>query len=119
LHVGRSIAAIAAASAVSAFLYVVLHRHDDAYTAFTRALLAAALVMAVLGAGERFWRGATVKRAGLDGGGPSIEFEDQISKAVAQVNDRMNDQVDSINNRLYDLERTVFKEDDQQADREE
>jgi hypothetical protein len=42
--------------------------------------------------------------------GPSIEFEDQIATAVAQVNERMNEQVDAINDRLYDLEKAVFKE---------
>jgi hypothetical protein len=103
---------IAGVSAIAAFLYVLLYRHDDAYASFTRALVAGALVMAVLGAGERFWRGVKVKRAGMGDGGPSIEFEDHIAKAVAQVNERMNDQIDAINDRLYDLEKVVFKEGD-------
>jgi hypothetical protein len=109
LHARRWTVVVAAAVTTMAFLYVLLHRRDDVYAAFTRALLAGALTMAAMGAGERFWRGKKVKRAGLSNGGPTIEFEDQIATAVAQINERMYEQISTINERLYELEKSVFR----------
>ena len=42
-----------------------------------------------------------------------MEFEDHIALAVDQVNERMNDQVKTINDRLYDIERALFKDGDE------
>ena len=106
---GRATVIFGGAIGVAAFVYVLLHRHADAYTAVTRALVAAVLAMVVLGVAERFWRGAKIKKAGLDGSGPSVEFEDHIARAVDQVNERMNDHVRTINDRLYDIEKVLFK----------
>jgi type VI protein secretion system component VasK len=119
LHTGRRTVIVATAVTAAAFLYVLLHRHDDAYAAFTRALLAGGSTMVVLGVAERFWRGAKVKKAGMSETGPILEFEDHIARAVAEINERMNEQIATINDRLFDVEKVVFKEADDDADVEE
>jgi hypothetical protein len=117
--VGRATVIVGGTVGVAAFIYVLLQRHEDAYAALTRALVATGLTMVVLGVADRFWRGAKVKKAGLDGTGPSVEFQDHIARAVDEMNERMSDHVSTINDRLYDIEKALFKNGDNRTTAQE
>jgi hypothetical protein len=110
VHVGQVNVAVAVMVLTAAALFLALHEHEDAYTVFTKSLFASGLAMVVFGVGERFWSGRKVKQAGVNPGGAEVTFEDQISTAVSEVNERMNDHTKVINERLFDLEKAVFKD---------
>jgi hypothetical protein len=123
IHVGRATVLIAAAIAAAAFLYLVWNQDSNLYSAFTKALVAAGLVMVVLGMAERFWRRQKVQSAkvgaGPEGATAELTFENQVLTAVEQVNQRMSDHVATINQRLYDLEKKVLKDNEPPSEAEE
>jgi hypothetical protein len=111
---GGTLAGIALAGGESAVA-------TQAYTVIWRACVVALLVMALGGVAQRFWNGD--KLANADAGGVGVGFDaatedavEKIETVVTKVNDRVNDQMLAINDRLYDLEKIVFKDD--KADRE-
>ncbi len=110
LHVGRVIVVVGVLVGVLAFCYLLAHEDADLWSAFMKACAADVATMVLLGIAERFWRNKKVKEAGIDpSGGANVTFEDEISAAVAQVNEGVTQHVGTINERLYDLERAVFK----------
>lgn len=111
IDMGRINVSIAVVLAVALFVYLVAAEEADLWNAFMKAVGAGLLTMVAIGTGERFWRNKKVKEAGLDpAGGASVTFEDEIAKAVELVNHSVTEHVGTINRRLYDLERAVFKE---------
>jgi hypothetical protein len=95
----------------------LLLAHERAFAAFLEGGAAALLAMGLLSVGQRFWGGAKVASANAAGVG--LKFEEatgdaveKAEKAVSEVNTRVSDQMTTVNDRLYDLEKVVLKEDD-------
>lgn len=80
---------------------------DSLLRAFLGACGAAFAVMAVAGVFQRFWGGSKLTDATAPGGW-GIGFG-VAKKALGELNRRVNDQMTTLNERLYDLEKVVFK----------
>ena len=120
LHIGRVTVVVSAIIATLLFLYLVLHEDADLWNAFMKAAAAGIVAMVGLGIGERFWRNKKVQEAGVDAsGGANVKFEDEIARAVAEVNEAVTQHVQTINKRLYDLEAVVFKNGDAPGETED
>jgi len=108
-HVGKSIVAVAVLVGLLAVAQLLLFTDTSFYSAVWKAVALAFLVMAALGVGERLWKKAKIKEAGVGPDGANLTFEDAIADSVATVNERVDSHVEDINKRLYDLEKAVFK----------
>src|SRR5437764_460960 len=64
--------------------------------------------MLVAGTFQRFWGGDKLDEAKM--GGMSLSFFGTTKRALGQLNDRVTNQMETINDRLYDLEKAVFKD---------
>jgi hypothetical protein len=73
--------------------------------------------MVVAGVFQRFWGGSKLTHA-TGPGGWGIGFG-VAKKALTELNQRVDDQMTTLNERLYDLEKVVFKNDSTDADEEE
>jgi len=94
----------------------LLLAHEKAIVAFGEGGGAALLTMGLLGIAQRFWRGDKV--TGADAGGIGVKFGEatgeaveKVEKVVGEVNTRVSEQMTTVNDRLYDLEKVVLKED--------
>lgn len=121
LHAGRRTAVAGVLAAAGSMVYLVLDDHANVYTAFIKGLLAGILAMAFLGFIANFWANRKVASAKVqtspDGGaGAEVSFEDRIADAVAEVNERMNEQIGIIDRRLYDLEQGRVQRTEPEAD---
>jgi len=73
--------------------------------------------MVVAGVFQRFWGGSKLTDAtGPGGWGIGFGF---TKRALRELNHRVDDQMTTLNNRLYDLEKIVFKDGSTDADEEE
>jgi len=77
----------------------------------------ALFTIVLLSVAKRVWRGDDV--ASADAGGVGVKFGEATGEAVGEVetvvreiNARVSEQMTTINDRLYDLEKVVFKDDD-------
>lgn len=86
--------------------------------AIPAALAAAALAMIVCGVGRNFWNNRTVNQASFPGGG-GVTFEDQTVKTVKRVNERVDQQMEEVNERLYEVEKRTLDPPDSAAEQEE
>lgn len=107
---GRWVVVIGALVGVGFFLRQVLHQDEDLYPAFMKGGGAAFLVMAVLGIAQPFWRGREATQAQAPGGA-GVSFPEATHEAVDELNTRVTTQMNDVNKRLYDLEKSVFKPD--------
>jgi hypothetical protein len=89
---------------------------DSAFTALWKGCVAALAVMAVGGAFQSFWFGDRLEEA--EAGGVRLKFG-AARRALGELNRRVTSQMADVNRRLYDLEKTVFKDDRSDGDREE
>lgn len=113
IHIGHATVVSGLLVAGLAFSYLVVHEDADLWSAFMKAAAADVATMVVLGVAERFWKNKKVGSAGVDASGSAnVKFADEISTAVAEVNDAVSKHVETINKRLYDLEKAVFKDGD-------
>jgi len=87
---------------------------DSLWRAFLAACAAAFAAMIVAGTFQRFWAGAKLTVATMPGG-LGIGFG-VAKKAIAELNRRVDDQMKTLNDRLYDLEIVVFKNDSTDTD---
>lgn len=71
-------------------------------------LAAAYVAMNLFGTAERYWANRKVESSGMPGAG-SVAFREEVVSTADQLNERMTDQMKDINQRLYDLEKQVFK----------
>ncbi len=90
---------------------------DSLLRAFLAGCAAAVAVMVVAGVVQRFWGGDKLADATAPGGW-GIGFE-AAEQAVAELNTRVDDQMTTLNDRLYDLEKVVFKDGATDADGQE
>jgi len=79
--------------------------------AFFLALAAFAAVSATAGVAHRLWRGAEVSEATLPGGvGVSLEPVQDVRAALDALRERLQSDIELVNQRLYDLDNAVFGE---------
>jgi hypothetical protein len=92
---------------IAFFVQRLAFTDDSLLRAFLAGCGAAFAIMAAAGVFQRFWGGAKLKEA-TGPGGVGIGFE-ATQQALAELNTRVDDQMTTLNDRLYDLERVVFK----------
>jgi hypothetical protein len=90
---------------------------DSLLKAFLAACGAMFATMVVAGIFQRFWGGSMLTDATVPGGW-GIGFG-VAKKAIGELNLRVNEQMTTLNDRLYDLEKVVFKNGSTDADEEE
>ena len=113
-HFGRSNVTIAALGGAGALVDGLVDRHA-VVPSFLEACATTLAIMAVLGIGQRLWKGAKVENANIAGTGLGLSDEEsgvveELKVAVAAVNDRVGELTHDVNTRLYDLESHVFKD---------
>jgi hypothetical protein len=114
---GRWIAVAGAVVGLAFFVQRLAATNDSLLRAFLAACGAAFAMMAAAGVFQRFWGGAKLTDA-TGPGGVGVGFE-ATQQALAELNTRVDDQMTTLNDRLYDLENAVFKNDSTDADGEE
>jgi hypothetical protein len=115
--VGRWIALGSALVGVAFFAQRLAATSDSLLRAFLAACGAAFAAMVVAGTFQRFWGGAQLTDATMPGG-LGIGFG-ATKKALAEINSRVTDQMGTLNDRLYDLEKVVFKNGSMDSSEEE
>jgi hypothetical protein len=117
----RWIAVVGALVGAAFFVQRLAATQDSVFRAFVAACAAALAIMVVAGTLQRFWGGSRLTDASGPGGW-GIRFGakglDATTKAVAELNHRVDDQMKTLNDRLYDLEKVVFKNGSADADTE-
>ncbi len=93
---------------IAFFVQRLAATQDSLLRAFLAGCGAAVAVMVVAGVVQRFWGGEKLADATAPGGW-GIGFE-AAEQAVAELNTRVDDQMTTLNDRLYDLEKVVFKD---------
>ena len=110
---GRWIAACGLLVAAAFFVQRLAATGDSLLEAFLLSCGAALAFMVVAGTVHRFWGGSKLTNASGPGGwgiGFGAQGFGATRKAVAELNSRVDDQMKTLNERLYDLEKVVFKE---------
>lgn len=113
---GRWVVVIATTLGV-ALLVVDLLDAERVALAFAEGAGVAFGVMVLAALGQRLWEGARATSAQAPGGW-GIGFG-PTKRVVGQLNERITSQMGTINQRIYDLEKVVFKEPNQPAEGEE
>jgi hypothetical protein len=91
-----------------AFFAGQLLSDDAAFTAFWKGSVAAFAVMVLAGVAQSLWRGREV--SGAQGpGGMGLQFFGATRRTLGLLEERVASQMELINQRLYDLEKAVFK----------
>jgi hypothetical protein len=89
-------------------------------TSFFLALAADLSVIGLAGASRRIWQGAEVSGvAGPGGTGLDLEAAQTVQKGLDDLNKRADAHTETVNKRLYDLEKSVFKEANEGTDEKE
>lgn len=114
---GRWIAVAGVVVGIAFFVQRLAATDDSLLRAFLAGSGAAFAIMAAAGVFQRFWGGAKLTDA-TGPGGVGIGFE-ATQQALAELNTRVDDQMTTLNDRLYDLERVVFKNASTEANGEE
>jgi hypothetical protein len=79
-------------------------------TSFFLALVADVSVIGLAGVSRRMWQGAEVSGvSGPAGTGLDLEAAQTVQKGLEDLNKRVDAHTETVNKRLYDLEKTVFK----------
>lgn len=111
----------AAVFGVAAFAYQAIWSEEELYPAFLKAAGASALVMVLLGLGQRQWEGDRLQGGTLPGGG-GAQFEpreaaQETRAAVEKLNERVSTHAEQLidlqrqlDKRVTDLENAVFKD---------
>lgn len=108
---GRWIALAGALVGTAFFVQRLAATDDSLLRAFLSGCGAAFAIMASAGVFQRFWGGAKLKDATGPGGvGVGFETAQAAQQALAELNTRVDDQMTTLNDRLYDLEKVVFKD---------
>ena len=88
--------------------------------AFFLAVAAAGAVIGLAGVSRQIWRGAEVTSAPIPGGGAlDVEAVETVQQSLTDLNKRVDAHTETVNNRLYDLEKRVFKGSSKGNDEEE
>ena len=88
--------------------------------AFFLALGAYATVVGLAGVSRRIWKGEEVKSAPVPGGGAlDVEAVETVQQGLTDLNKRVDAHIETVNKRLYDLDRAVFKRFDGENDGKE
>lgn len=114
---GRWIAIAGALVGIAFFVQRLAATPDSLLRAFLAACAAAFATMILLGTFQRFWGGAKLTDATMPGG-LGIGFG-ATKRALAELNKRVDDQMKTLNGRLYDLEKVIFKNGSTEADGQE
>jgi len=114
---GRCIAAGSALVGVAIFIQRLAATPDSLLRAFLAACATTFAAMIVAGTFQRFWSGSKLTDATMPGG-LGIGFG-ATKNAITELNRRVDDQMKTLNDRLYDLEKVVFRTDSTEADEEE
>lgn len=104
---GRWIAVGGALVGAAFLVQRLVATQDSLLQAFLAACAAAFAIMAVAGVFQRFWGGSKLTDATAPGGW-GIGFS-TTQKALGELNLRVDEQMTTLNDRLYDLEKVVFK----------
>ncbi len=88
--------------------------------AFFLALGANATVVGLAGVSRRIWQGAEVSSAPVPGGGAlDVEAAESVQQGLTDLNKRVDAHIETVNKRLYDLDKRVFKGSDEENDEKE
>lgn len=101
-----------AAVTLSLFAQQLSATNASFYAAFMKSVGGGLLVLAVVSVAKQLWHGADVNQLGVPGG-PQVgikETADATEETVETLNRRITSQMDDVNQRLYDLEKSVFKD---------
>ena len=106
---GRWIVVLGAGLGVGLFLQLVGPGDTAFYTAFIKALGAAFALMVFAGFCQQFWEGKKLKDA-QGPGGVGGGFEEEAEVTLKTLNQRVTDQMETVNQRLARLEHEVLEE---------
>lgn len=88
--------------------------------AFFLALAANGAVIGIAGISRQVWKGAEVSSAPIPGGGGlDVDTVGTVQQGLADLNKRADTHTETVNKRLYDLEKRVFKRSSEGNDEEE
>lgn len=107
MHGGKVIALLGAIVSVGVAIAGIVDGWNPAASVLA-GLVSGFVAMNFLGTAERYWSGRKVKSSGIPGGG-NVNFKEEVATATAELNRRVTDQMQDVNQRLYDLEREIFK----------
>jgi len=86
--------------------------------AIPAALGAAVLAMIACGVAEGFWDNRKVNQATIPGGG-GLTFEDKAVETAEKINERVDEQMSDLNERLYEVEKVALEDPDVPTDTKE
>lgn len=109
---GKWAVALGAAVALGLFAQQLAATEASFYWAFMKSLGGGLLVLALVSIAKQLWKGADVNQVGVPGG-PQLGLSPEAAKATGEtaenLNTRMTTQMEDVNKRLYDLEKTVLR----------
>ncbi len=87
------------------------------FSSFVAGGVSAMIVMGVGGLAQGLWRGQEVEE--VEGGGWRVRLAQATRRPLRTLEQRVDSQMQHVNDRLFDLERAVFKDQAGEADRQE
>jgi hypothetical protein len=99
-----------------AFFVGGLFSDDSIFRSFVMGGVGAIVVMGVGGLAQGLWRGGEVEE--VEGGGWRVRLARATVRPLRTLERRVDSQMSQVNDRLFDLERAVFKARHEQDDEE-
>jgi hypothetical protein len=100
---------VAGCCAAAGTMTAALVAGSPVVAAFFLALAANGAVMGLAGISRQIWHGAEVSEAQVGGAGLTLDAAQSVQQGLSDLNKRVDAHTETVNKRLYDLEKHAFK----------